>query len=48
VHAFDRLPRASARQQHEVGVVEDDDRLTALLDESSAPDRVRVGHVTAF
>jgi hypothetical protein len=48
VHAFDRLPRAPAREQYDVGVVEDDDRLTAFLDESPTPDRIRIRHVTAF
>ena len=31
--AVDGLPRAPAREQHAVGLVEDDDRLAALLDE---------------
>jgi hypothetical protein len=34
--------------EHAVGVVEDDDRLAALLDEDPPPDRVGVRHVTRF
>jgi hypothetical protein len=34
--------------EHAVGVVEDDDRLAALFDERSPPDRVDVRHVTRF
>ncbi len=48
VHAVDRLPRAAAREHDPVLVVEDDDRLPALLDERAASDGFRVGHVTAF
>ena len=46
--AVDRLARATARVQHAIRVVEDDDRLPALLDEHSPPDRVGVRHVTRF
>ena len=46
--AVDRLARAAAREQHAVVVVEDHDRLSALLDERPSPDRVGVAHVTAF
>ncbi len=41
-HAVDRLARPAAREQDAVVVVEDDDRLAALLDERPAPDRVGV------
>jgi hypothetical protein len=44
----DRLSRPPAREQDAVGIVEDDDRLTALLDERPTPDCVRVRHVTRF
>ena len=46
--AVDRLPRPAARMEHAVGVIQDDDRLAALLDEHPPPDRVGVGHVTRF
>ena len=42
------LPRAPAREQDTIGVVENDDRLAALLDERPPPDRVGVRHVTRF
>jgi len=45
---LDRLPSSSAREEDAIRVVEDDDRLTALLEERPASDRVRVGHVKAF
>ena len=46
--AVDRLARATARMQHAIRVVEDDDRLPALLHEHSPPGRVGVRHVTRF
>ena len=46
--AVDRLARAPARVEHAIRVVEHDDRLAALLDEHSPPDRVGVRHVTRF
>ena len=46
--AVDGLPSTAARVQHTVGVVEDDDRLAALLDEHASPGRVGVRHVTSF
>jgi len=46
-HALDRLPRAPAREDDPVRVVEDDDGLPALLDDHPSPYRVRV-HNTAF
>ncbi len=46
--AVDRLACAATREQHAVVVVEDHDRLSALLDERPSPDRVGVAHVTAF
>ena len=44
----DRLASPPAREQDAIRVVEDDDRLTALLDERPPSDRVGVGHVTRF
>ena len=46
--AVDRLPRPAARKQDAIRVVEDDDRLAALLDEHPPPGRVGVRHVTRF
>ena len=44
----DRLASPPTREQHAIRIVEDDDRLTALLDECPPSDRVGVGHVTRF
>src|SRR5262249_817691 len=42
VDAVDRLPCATTREHDAVGAVEDDDGLTALLDERAPADRVGV------
>ncbi len=44
----DRLASPPTREQHAIRIVEDDDGLTALLDECPPSDRVGVGHVTRF
>jgi hypothetical protein len=46
--AFDALPRSSAREDHPVVVVEDDDGLSALLDECARPYPVCVHSRASF